>query len=157
MAVVYKAYDTRLEREVAVKLIRKGQFGTDYQAHMLKRFEREARSLAKMLHPNIVPIYDYGEHDGAPYLVMAYIPGGTLKQRTTGQVPYPQAARMLAPMARALEYAHQREIIHRDVKPANILITEEGIPMLSDFGVAKIFGERGRRHSHRHRGGGGHA
>ena len=138
MAVVYKAYDTRLEREVAVKLIRKGQFGTDYQAHMLKRFEREARSLAKMLHPNIVPIYDYGEHDGAPYLVMAYIPGGTLKQRTTGQVPYPQAARMLAPMARALEYAHQREIIHRDVKPANILITEEGIPMLSDFGVAKI-------------------
>jgi len=138
MAVVYKAFDTRLEREVAVKLIRRGQFGTDYQEHMLKRFEREAKSLAKMLHPNIVPIYDYGEHDGAPYLVMAYIPGGTLKQRTTGQVAYPQAAHILAPVVRALEYAHQREIIHRDVKPANILVTQEGVPMLSDFGVAKI-------------------
>ena len=72
MAVVYKAYDTRLEREVAIKVIRMETFGSVVAGQMLKRFEREGKSLAKMMHPNIVPIYDFGEHEGSPYLVMAY-------------------------------------------------------------------------------------
>ena len=138
MAVVYRAYDTRLERDVAIKVIRMENFGTAVSGHMLKRFEREGKSLAKMMHPNIVPIYDFGEHEGSPYLVMGYIPGGTLKLQTGKPMPYAEAARIAAPVARALAYAHSMNIIHRDVKPANILITAAGEPMLSDFGVAKI-------------------
>ena len=138
MATVYKAFDNRLERDVAVKVIRRDMVADVHTAQMLRRFEREARALAKFTHANIVPIIDYGEHEGAPYLVMAYLPGGTLKEKTGKPMPFMDAAQLLLPVARALEYAHKRKIIHRDVKPANILITEEGEPMLSDFGIAKI-------------------
>ena len=138
MATVYKAYDTRLERDVAIKVIRMENFAPSVVAHTLKRFEREAKSLARLEHPNIIPIHDYGEHEGSPYLVMRYIPGGTLKSQTGRAMPYAAAARLLAPVARALAYAHSLNVIHRDVKPANILITSAGEPMLSDFGVAKI-------------------
>ena len=138
MAVVYKAYDTRLERDVAIKVIRMENFAPLIVENMLKRFEREGKSLAKMLHPNIVPIHDYGEYEGSPYIVMAYIPGGTLKNQIGKPIQYIKASRLLAPIARALDYAHSKGVLHRDVKPANILITAEGIPMLSDFGVAKF-------------------
>ena len=144
MATVYKAFDTRLERDVAIKLIRLDAFAPSVVNAMLGRFEREAKSLAKMMHPNIVPIYDYGEHEGSPYLSMAYIPGGTLKSLTGSTMPYVQACRLLAPVAQALSYAHSLNVIHRDVKPANILITATGQPMLLDFGVAKMLeGQQG--------------
>ena len=139
MAVVYKAYDTRLERDVAIKIIRSGAFPADALDEVLKRFEREAKSLAKLSHPNIVKVHDYGEHDGSPYLVMEYLPGGTLKKILGKPVPWQAALRLLLPVARGVEYAHQRGIVHRDIKPANILITESGDPMLSDFGIAKLF------------------
>ena len=135
MATVYKAYDTRLERHVAIKVILTQK---QYTEKFLKRFEREARALAQLTHPNIVGIIDYGDHEGLPYLVMEYIPSGTLKLRLGKPIPYQEAARMLAPIARALAYAHEKKIIHRDIKPANILITQSGEPMLSDFGIAKI-------------------
>jgi len=138
MAVVYKAYDTRLETDVAVKVIRTENLPQSGVERALKRFEREAKALAKLTYPNIVPIIDYGEYEDSPYLVMKYLPGGTLKQRLGHPMPYQEAARILAPIARALEYAHQHGIVHRDVKPSNILITDRGQPMLSDFGVAKI-------------------
>jgi len=138
MATGYKAFDSRLDRDVAIKVIRMGSLAPDGAEHMLKRFEREGKSLAKMMHPNIVPIYDYEEYEGSPYLVMAYIPGGTLKSQTGKAMPHSQAAHLLAPVAHALAYVHSQNIIHRDVKPANILITSSGQPMLSDFGVAKI-------------------
>ena len=142
MAEVYKAYDPRLEREVAVKVIRTGNIPPNHMERLLKRFEREAKRMAKFTHPNIVPIIDYGEHEGMPYLVMHYLQGGTLRDKlnaTPGKkIDYRQACRLLAPIARALEYAHEKETIHRDVKPANILLTEKGQPMLTDFGVAKI-------------------
>ena len=86
---------------------------------------------------------DYGEYNGMPYLVMPYLPGGTLKQLAGKPMPYDQAARLLAPVARALEAAHQKNLIHRDIKPANILLTEGGQPMVSDFGIAKILGVEG--------------
>jgi len=138
MATVYKAYDTRLERDVAVKIIRRGAFPPDQLDRILKRFEREAKALAKLSHPNIVGVIDYGEHEGSPYLVMEYLPGGTLKQRLGKPVPWQEAVRILIPITEALEYAHEHNIIHRDIKPSNILLTEKGQPMLTDFGIAKI-------------------
>ncbi len=140
MATVYKAYDTHLEAEVAVKVIRTDELPPKVLARALKRFEREAKALARLNHPNIVKVTDYGEYEGQPYLVMPYLTGGTLKERLkkTERMPWQEAARLLVPIAKALDYAHKRGMIHRDVKPSNILITETGEPMLTDFGVAKI-------------------
>ncbi len=138
MAIVFKAYDTRLEREVAVKIIRRGAFPPELLDEVLKRFEREAKSLARLSHPSIVKVHDFGEHEGSPYLVLEYLPGGTLKRLLGHPMPWQEAVRLILPVARGLAYAHQRGILHRDIKPANILITENGEPMLSDFGIAKI-------------------
>ena len=141
MATVYKAYDTRLEREVAIKVIRRDAFSPDDMDMMLKRFEREAKSLGRLSHPNIVGVIDYGEHEGSPYLVMVYLSGGTLKERLGKPMPWQEAIQLLLPIAHALDYVHDRNIINRDVKPSNILMTEKGQPMLTDFGLVKIFGE----------------
>lgn len=141
MAVVYKAFDTRLETDVAVKIIRMEKLTEETRERALKRFEREAKALAKLTHPNIVKVMDYGEYEGKPYLVMEYLSGGTLKQQLGTPIPWEEAFRTLAPIARALEYAHRREIIHRDVKASNILMTDSGQPMIADFGVAKILSD----------------
>lgn len=138
MATVYKAYDTRLERDVAIKIIRTDQFAPAMLERILKRFEREAKSLARLSHPNIVKVLDYGDYESSPYLVLEYLAGGTLKQRLGKPVPYQDAVRVLLPIAHALAYAHQQGIIHRDIKPSNILITTSGEPMLTDFGIAKL-------------------
>ncbi|MBI9044344.1 MAG: protein kinase [Anaerolineaceae bacterium] len=146
MAIVYKAFDTRLERFVAVKFIRQEAFGKNLLEQMLKRFEREGKSLARLSHPNIVDVYDFGEFEGSPYLVMEYLGGGTLKQFTGTPMHFMKAAQMLLPVANALDYAHKHKdrIIHRDIKPANIMITDSGEIMLTDFGIAKILeGEKG--------------
>jgi Tol biopolymer transport system component/tRNA A-37 threonylcarbamoyl transferase component Bud32 len=144
MATVYKAYDTRLERDVAVKIIRIDMFIPAILQQVLKRFEREAKSLAKLSHPNIVSIIDYGEHEGVPYLVMEYLPGGTLKNLLVDQrMLWQESFRLLLPVARALQFAHQQGVIHRDVKSSNILISLSGEPMLSDFGIAKILENEG--------------
>ncbi len=139
MAVVYKAYDTRLERDIAIKIIRSGAFPSDDLAEILKRFEREAKSLAKLSHPSIVKVYDFGEHDGSPFLVMEYLSGGTLKKLLGKPIPWQDAVRLILPVARGVAYAHKRGLLHRDIKPANVLITDDGEPMLSDFGIAKLF------------------
>ncbi len=142
MATVYKAYDTRLETDVAVKVIRTDELSPKALERALKRFEREAKSLARLTHANIVKVTDYGEHEGSPYLVMEYLPGGTLKQRLAGRpMRWEEAIRLLLPIARALDFAHRQGMIHRDVKPSNILITEDGDPLLTDFGIAKILDE----------------
>jgi len=140
MARVYKAFDTRLECEVAVKIISAAKFTPESLERALKRFEREARALARLTHPNIVKVTDYGEYAGQPYLVMPLLTGGNLKQllRARKCLPWQEAIRLLLPVAEALDYAHSRKIIHRDVKPSNIMLTERGLPLLTDFGVAKI-------------------
>ena len=135
MAAVYKAFDARLERHVAVKVILPGR---QYSQEFLKRFEREAKTMAQLSHSNIVKVLDYGEQDGIPYLVMSYLPGGTLEGRLGRPMPYREAARMLMPIAQALEYAHQNKMVHRDVKPANILFSSSGQPVLTDFGITKL-------------------
>lgn len=135
MAVVYRAVDTMLDRSVAIKVI---QSESGNQEKFTKRFLREAKTLANLSHPNIVKVLDYGEYEGAPYLVMEFISGGALKAMIGKPIPYAEAAAMLVPMARALHYAHQQRIVHRDVKPENILINDSGQPMLSDFGILKL-------------------
>ena len=135
MATVYKAYDPSLERYVAIKIIRTiNQIDPDF----LVRFQREARALARLDHPYILKVLDYGEENGVPYLVMPFVSHGTLKKYTRGRIPYERAIGILLPVADALSYAHKRKIIHRDIKPANILFGESGEPILSDFGIAKM-------------------
>ena len=135
MATVYKAYDPSLERYVAIKIIRTSG---EVDPNFLIRFQREARALAKMDHPYILKVLDFGEENGMPYLVMPYVAHGTLKQYTRTRMPYDKAIGIILPVADALSYAHKRKIIHRDIKPANILFGESGEPILSDFGIAKI-------------------
>ena len=147
MAVVYKAYDTRLEREVAVKVIRQDTFPPEELAPILKRFEREAKSLGKLSHPGIVTVLDYGSQEGVPFLVMEYIPGKSLKETLSMQgnqrMPWQEAIKFLMPVAEALDYAHRQKIVHRDVKPSNILVMQDGRVMLVDFGIAKILASDG--------------
>jgi serine/threonine protein kinase len=140
MAIVYKAFDTHLERDVAVKVIRTDQFAPAILEKILKRFEREAKVVGKLSHPNIVGVIDYGEFEGSPYLVMPYLDGGTLKFHLNrhSRLPWQEAVRLLLPVADALQYAHEHNVLHRDVKPSNILLTDAGQPMLTDFGVAKV-------------------
>ncbi len=146
MSFVYKAHDTRLEMNVAVKVIRTDNILPNALERSQRRFEREVKALARLTHPNIVKVMDYGEYEGKPYFVMPYLPGGTLKQQLKGKpVPWEDAVRLLIPIARALHYAHQQGFIHRDVKPSNILITQSGEPMLTDFGIAKIIDEETSR------------
>jgi serine/threonine protein kinase len=145
MAIVYKAFDTHLECEVAVKVIRTDQILPAALERTLKRFEREAKDVARLGHLNIVRVMDYGEEDGIPYLVMPLLAGGTLRDSLLrkGRMDWKEAASLLLPIAGALEHAHKHGIIHRDVKPANILLTSNGVPMLADFGVAKVLDEEG--------------
>jgi eukaryotic-like serine/threonine-protein kinase len=138
MATVYKAHDPRLERDVAVKVIRTDQFPPAALGQILKRFEREAKSLARLSHPNIVKVHDFGEVEGSPYLIMEYLSGGTLKEKMGKPIAWNEASRLLLPVANALAHAHQQGILHRDVKPANILFTSNSDPVLTDFGIAKI-------------------
>lgn len=139
MAMVYKAFDPRLEREVAIKIIRQDAFPPANIQDILKRFEREAKALARLSHPHIVKVLDYGEYEGSPFLVMEYFPSGTLKQKIGSPISWQEAMQLILPIARGVEYAHSRDIIHRDIKPANILMAENDTPTLSDFGIAKIF------------------
>lgn len=138
MAVVYKAYDTRLEREVALKAIRTELFGSEIIDYILRRFQREAVAMARLDHPNIIKVHDFGEFQEAPYLVMQYIPGGTLKDRVGQPLPWQEAIQITMPIISALEYAHNKGILHRDIKPSNILFSENHQPMIADFGIAKI-------------------
>ncbi len=140
MAVVYRAYQPQLDRWVAIKVLQAtGASGREF----LARFRREARAVAALRHPNILTIHDYGEEGGIAYIVMEYIPGGTLKSRLTGQPwRWPDAATLIIPVGRALAYAHSQGIVHRDVKPANILMARPDWPVLADFGLVKLIGHQ---------------
>ena len=138
MAVVYKAFDTKLERYVAIKIVRTDIYGPAIRERVNQRFEREAKTLSKLEHPNIIAIIDYGYWEESPYLVMPFIPGGTLKDKLGKPIYWREAIQLLMPIVDALVYAHSKGLIHRDVKPSNILISETGLPLLTDFGIAKV-------------------
>jgi len=136
MATVYKAYHAALDRYVAIKVMH-AAFKED--PSFLARFQREARIVARLEHPHIVPIHDFSEHDGQPYLVMRFIEGDTLKARLqAGEPTIEQSVDLLRPVCRALAYAHEQGVLHRDIKPSNILITSQGMVFLTDFGLARI-------------------
>ena len=138
MAEVYLARHMDLDMDVAIKLIRAERFPPEILQSVVKRFQNEAKKMAQLSHPNIVRVIDYGTYQGVPYFVMDFLPGGTLKRYLGKPMPYQQAAKLLMPISRALAYAHANGVIHRDVKPANILIGKNGELLLSDFGVAKV-------------------
>jgi predicted Ser/Thr protein kinase/tetratricopeptide (TPR) repeat protein len=136
MATVFKAYHPALDRYVAIKVLHPA-FMED--PGFLARFEREAKVVASLDHPNIVPIYDYAEHRGNPYLVMKFIEGETLKARMTrGPLAMQEGVRIVERVGAGLAYAHNKGILHRDIKPSNVLLAPDGAVYLADFGLARI-------------------
>ena len=136
MATVYHAYDPRFEREVALKVLPREML---HDPQFRTRFEREAKTIAMLEHPAIVPVYDFGEEDGQPYFVMRYMTGASLTERMKrGPMTIREAAHLYSRLAPALDEAHAKGIIHRDLKPGNILFDQYGEPYISDFGIAKI-------------------
>src|ERR1700684_2215434 len=147
MSAVYRAFDIVLERPVAIKVMHR-EIASD--SDQLERFRREARSVARLSHPHIVTVIDAGEEpadDGSspPYIVLEYVDGETLKQliRRQGPLDSPQAIAYAIELTRALGAAHERMIVHRDVKPQNVLIGDEGGAKITDFGIARTLTEAG--------------
>ncbi len=136
MATVYKAYHPRLDRYVAVKVVHP-MFIQDEA--FLARFAREAQIVARLDHPHIVPVYDFDEYQGQPYLVMKFIEGTTLKDVLTNKtLSLDETLKLMPPLADALDYAHRQGVLHRDIKPSNIMIDSAGVPYLTDFGLARV-------------------
>lgn len=137
MATVYKAYEAATDRYVALKVLPQ-HYAQDPK--FVQRFKREARALAKLEHIHILPIFGYGEEEGIAFLVMRYMPTGTLsdKIKDEGAQPFREASRILTQIAAALDYAHQHDILHRDVKPSNVLLDADENAYLTDFGIAKM-------------------
>ncbi|TEU15287.1 MAG: serine/threonine-protein kinase [Anaerolineales bacterium] len=136
MATVFKAYHPALDRYVAIKVLHPA-FKED--PNFLARFQREARIVAKLEHPHIVPVYDFSEHKGMAYLVMRYVEGETLKAHLTGEpLPPERILEILKPVAEALAYAHEQGVLHRDIKPSNVMLTPEDSIFLTDFGLARM-------------------
>jgi serine/threonine-protein kinase len=142
MSTVYRALDETLQRLVAIKLMNR-EVATD--SDQLERFRREARAVAQLSHPHIVGVIDAGEDAGRPYIVFEYVEGETLKERIRrcGRLPVTEAVAYGIEIARALGAAHARHIVHRDVKPQNVLIDEEGRAKVTDFGIARTLDEDG--------------
>ena len=142
MGVVYLAIETGLDRPVALKIL-PGAFGSDASSSARRHWLREARAVSRVRHPNIVPLYDYGEADGWFFLVLEYVPGGSLKQRLAEPLPPRVAAGLMETIARAVGYIHRHGLLHLDLKPSNILLDGEPdaawdtvMPRVSDFGLA---------------------
>jgi hypothetical protein len=135
MATVFKAYQPSIERYVAVKILPR-QFAED--PNFVKRFAHEAKAIATLEHPHILPVHDFGTHEDLTYMVMRYVEGGTLSNLMSSPLSYERIVEIVGNVARALDYAHQRGVVHRDIKPSNILIDQRGEVLLTDFGIAKM-------------------
>jgi serine/threonine protein kinase len=145
MATVYGARDLKLERDVAIKLLADNFAGDD---EVRKRFSREARLAAKLDHPNIVQVFDVGEEDGRPFIVMEQVDGGTLGDRLDGRrrsMPGAEALRLLCQLCQGLGHAHAKKLVHRDIKPQNLLLrSSDGCLKITDFGIARAAEETTR-------------
>jgi len=135
MGLVYRAYHVQLERTGAVKVLQAIAPDPDTTA----RFRHEAQAIAQLRHPNILNVYDFGEYQGTPYMIVEYVPGGSLANKLNeGVLDQAAALRYLRGIASGLDYAHEHGIVHRDVKPANVLLEKDNTPVLADFGLAKL-------------------
>ena len=135
MGVVYRAYHAQLERTGAIKVMQ----AISPDADTVARFRHEAQAIAKMRHPNIVDVYDFGDFEGTPYMIVEYVPGGSLASRMAhGRLDQATALKYLRGIAAGLDYAHAHGVVHRDVKPANVLLYEDDTPVIADFGLAKL-------------------
>ena len=141
MATVYKAYQAALARYVAIKVL--PEYLVD-EPGFLARFQREAVAVAGLRHPSIPAVFDYGTIDDVTYIVTEYIDGGTLSEQLGSPLPPEYVVEVLRPIASALDYAHARNVVHRDIKPPNILMTRDGRPILNDFGIAEIMGSEAK-------------
>jgi hypothetical protein len=142
MAAVYKAYQPSMDRHIALKVLPR-YYASD--PSFVGRFQQEAKLIARLEHPNILPVYDYGESEGYTYLAMRYVEGEGLAGLLQGQpLPLPTIAHILSQLASALDYAHSKGVVHRDVKPSNVLIDEQGNCLLTDFGIARILEATGQ-------------
>jgi eukaryotic-like serine/threonine-protein kinase len=152
MAVVFRAHDPAIGRAVAVKIIRSDSYSTAQEMEQLRlRFAREAAAAGKLSHPNIVTIYQLGEQNGAPFMVMELIQGSSLSQLISKGNSLGPTLEILRQTAAALDYAHSQGIVHRDVKPSNIMVREDGSVKLTDFGIAHITAQTVTRCRHRSR------
>ena len=135
MGLVYRAYHVQLARTGAVKVMQ----GISPDQDSIARFRREAQAIAQMRHPNILNVFDFGEYQGTPYMIVEYVPGGSLSSRMkAGPIDTPTVLEYLDGIASGLDYAHSLGIVHRDVKPANVLLARDGTPIIADFGLVKL-------------------
>ncbi|MGA8922455.1 MAG: serine/threonine-protein kinase, partial [Candidatus Dormiibacterota bacterium] len=135
MGLVYRAYHAQLERTGAVKVMQAISPDPDSTA----RFRHEAQAIAQMRHPNILNVYDFGEYEGTPYMIVEYVSGGSLANRLSqGMIDQAAALNFLRGIAAGLDYAHSRGVVHRDIKPANVLLEPDDTPVIADFGLAKL-------------------
>ncbi|MFN8525617.1 MAG: protein kinase [Chloroflexota bacterium] len=141
-STVYRAHQPSLDRIVAVKVL---AYDHEEDADFMARFRREARAVSHLRHPNILTVYDFGTHDGVTFMVSEYLSGGTLAARLGKPLPPDQVRSILRAIGGALDHAHKAGVVHRDVKPSNVLFTADGTPVLSDFGIARIL--EGDEHS----------
>ncbi len=137
MATVYRARQASLDRDVAIKVL--PDFFAEDEGYR-ERFQQEAKSIARLKHPNILNVFDFGQERGITYLVLELVEGGTLSERLGRPMDLQEAVRIIRPIASALDHAHAQGVLHRDIKPSNILIHRDGTPVLGDFGLAKIAG-----------------
>ncbi len=140
MGVVYKAFDPGIERVVAIKTVRKDRVDQDLIEQSMARFKNEAKAAGRLLHPNIVSVYEYGEDEANAFIVMEYVEGTGLREYLARKASFdlPHVASIMTQLLRALDFAHERGVIHRDIKPANLILTADGTLKVADFGIARI-------------------
>ncbi|MBL8118837.1 MAG: serine/threonine protein kinase, partial [Anaerolineae bacterium] len=140
MATVYKAHQVSMNRTVAVKVLPEQYINDDTY---LQRFNQEVAIVAKLEHRNIVPVHDYGEYNGRPYIVMRYMAGGSVDDKLRdGPLEVEHIVNIIEQIAPALDYAHGKNVLHRDLKPSNVLLDDDGGAYLTDFGIARVLGEQ---------------
>jgi len=140
MGVVYKGFDPHIERDVAIKTIRKDLVEPELAAQYMARFRNEAKAAGRLHHPNIVGVYEYGEDDAVTFIAMEYVEGTGLREYLNRRTSFDfaQLTLLMSQLLDALEFAHDRGVVHRDIKPSNLIVTNEGVLKVADFGVARV-------------------